>query len=497
MRVLTLFTTLTRTEQRRLGKYLEAFETDQNVISLFGYLKKYQDKPKWLSEERMFLGIYKTELSDEKDKKRGFTILRNKLTAKIKNFIIHDRLTSKEYADFRLNKELIILEYIGNKLNSSDLDDGYRAELNAEYMLMLGQVKRTAGNQKRDIFYYANLWRLYHLDYFNLNTQKWKGREEFDELIKNFQKFYTLAMFRYANEGLTRQQIKGEQQTFELPQDIYRKTDDFLEDEVLFEIYRLHYDILNSFEKEKFEAIKGIIKDDSKRRQIKRDEAAYIVGLLSNHIASEARKINSDINSIQQTLDLYGFAFENDIFLMSGYIDAMLVLNYVFLCVETNETDKIDSILNTYIKRVQKRHRKHTKGVVEAYFHFSKGDFKKAYSTLADIDFKHLIFYLHQRTLKIKSLYEIEVTQGDAYKVFLEDEYKYYRDNLIDKKYKKKISPSTYQANQNFIDFVELLYKEDDEIKKKYTAEKLFEILDNQQIAGKGWLRRKISELYK
>jgi len=497
MRVLTLFTTLTGTEQRRLGKYLEAFETDQNVILLFKYFKKYQNKSKWLNEESMFLGIYKTEF--EEDNKRKFTILRNKLAARIKNFIIHDRLTAKEHSEFRLDKELIILEYIGNKLNSSDLNDKYREELYGEYMLMLGQVKKTASSQKRDIFYYANLWRLYHLDYFNLNTRKWKGQKEFVDLIKNFQKFYCLAMLRYATEQLTRQQIKGEKQVFELPQDVYLKSDEFSKNEVLFEIYRLHYDILNSFEKEKFETIKNTIKDDSKRKQIKRGEVAYIVGLLSNHIASEARKINSDINSIQQTLDLYDFAFENDIFLMSGYIDVMLILNYVFLSVEANEIDKIGSILTIHIKRVRKHHRKHAKGVVQAYFHFGKGNFKEAYSTLADIGFKSSIFYLHQRTLKIKSLYEIEVTQGESYsdRVFLKVECEHYRDNLIGKKHEKKISSQTYQANQHFIDFVELLYKEDGEIKKKYTAKKLFEMLDNQQIAGKGWLGRKIEALYK
>jgi|GEM_PF-6495188 len=494
MRVLTLFTILTGTEQRRLGKYLEAFETDQNVISLFEYLKKYQDRPKWLSEDRMFLGIYKTELSDEKDKKRGFTILRNKLTAKIKNFIIHDRLTSKEYADFRLNKELIILEYIGNKLNLNDLDD----KLHDEYVLMLGQVKKTASSQKRDIFYYANLWRLYHLDYFNLHTNREKSDEKFNLLIKKFQKFYYLAILQYAAEKHAREQIIGGQIEFYLPPDIHIKSSEFeSENEGLFGIYGLYYDLINSFNMEKFTTLKDIVKNQHK--QIKKAEVANILILLNNLISTKAVSEGDNININQELYDIYSFGFEHKIFEVIGQLNARLVINYVFVSVELKAFDDLESNLNKYIKKVEKSKRLDTEDMCQAYLCFGKGEFREAFTTLNRRKSTNINIYLTRRSLRIKSLYHVEVIEGVPYdnNTFLESECRLFRSNLEERAQKGELSEDICKSNQNFVDFVLLLQKEYFAIKKQYSKKILLKKLDEQSIAYRNWLRQMVDELYK
>lgn len=494
MRVLTLFTILTGTEQRRFGKYLEAFETDQNVISLFEYLKKYQDKPKWLSEERIFLGIYKTELSDEKDNKRRFTILRNKLTAKIKNFIIHDRLTSKEYADFRLNKELIILEYIGNKLNLNGLNN----KLHDEYILMLGQIKKTASSQKRDIFYYANLWRLHHLDYFNLHTNREKSDQKFNLLIKNFQKFYYLAILQYAAEKHAREQIIGGQIEFYLPPDIHIKSSEFeSENEGLFGIYGLYYDLINSFNMEKFTTLKDIVKNQHK--QIKKAEVANILVLLNNLISTKAVSEGDNININQELYDIYSFGFEHKIFEVIGQLNARLVINYVFLSVELRAFDNLESNLNKYIKKVEENKRPDTEDMCHAYLCFGKREFRDAFTILNRRKSTNINIYLTRRSLRIKSLYHVEVIEGVPYdnNTFLESECRLFRSNLEERKQKGELSEAICKSNQNFVDFVLLLQKEHFAIKKQYSQKALLNKLDEQSIAYRNWLRKMVDELHK
>jgi len=494
MRVLTLFTILTKTEQRRFGKYLEAFESDQRVISLFEYLKKYQDKPKWLSEERMFFGIYKTEISDKEDNKRKFTILRNKLTTRIKNLIIHDRLTLKEYADFRLNKELILLEYIGNKLNLTDSND----KLHDEYVLMLGQVKRTASSQKRDIFYYANLWRLYHLDYFNLHTNREKSDKKFNLLIKNFQKFYYLAILQYAAEKHAREHIIGEQLEFYLPPDIHIKSTEFAsENEVLFGIYGLYYDLVTSFDIEKFTVLKNIVK--SQYKQIKKAEIANILVLLNNLISIKAVSEGNNININQELYDIYSFGFEHKIFEVIGQLNARLVMNYVFLSVELKAFDELEANLNTYVKKVEKSKRLDTKDVCQAYLYFSKEKFREAFATLNQRKPTNMNVYLTRRSLRIKSLYHVEVIGGIPYDddTFLINECGLFRSNLEDRKHRGELGEDICKNNQNFVNFVLLLQKEHFAIKKQHSKKILLDKLDEQSIAYRNWLRKMVEELYK
>jgi len=125
-------------------------------------------------------------------------------------------------------------------------------------------------------------------------------------------------------------------------------------------------------------------------------------------------------------------------------------VNYALLCSEVGKMDEIDHVLIQYQDKIKESEKEDTYALCRAYQCFGNGNYYEAYRLVDEHSKKTLSFGLHQKSLQLKCLYELENSSVhlDAHRT-LYDACAAYRRYIQRKS--DKLNPSTANANLNFV----------------------------------------------
>jgi len=483
-RLVRLFNVLNKAEKRKLQRMLETSDKAQDVQDLCAYLTKYAHKTKRLDKKIVFKAIYSENLPFD-DKKLGQ--LRFQLYHFIEDFIVIQQLTrGKDNKASRMaQRELLLLEYLDEKILPDDEHTDDLAKLMTQKISDLSGLLEQG--KERDIFHYLNLYHLnYHLYY--TNTDRWQqGQPYIEALMKNLDTFYCLAKLRYANELLMRKKILNEDASI-LLLDEMRDYGKVLAEEAVFmaDIYQINLDLLENFDEKKFYALKKQILTHADKFEKK--ELFRTLVLLINHATHATRQ--SDIDFTVSNYEIYKLGIGKEVFLEKGFIRPLLLVNYALLCAEVGQTNEINDTLTQYQDKIKESFEEDTLRLCRAYQCFGARDFYGAYVLVDDNAKRSLSFGLHQKSLQLKCLYELEnsPTQHPDIERTLYDACMAYRRYI-----QRKSDDLGEIATKAHLNFINLLLKLNNPNVKKEVFEKAITGEQNQTI-HKSWLVRKIKE---
>ncbi len=483
-RLIRLFNILDAAEKRKLKRMLETSDKTQELQDLCAYLSKYADKPKRLDKETVFGAIYGKGLRFD-DKKLGQ--LRFQLYHLTEDFIVTQQLTrGKDNKTSRMvQRELLLLEYLDEKILPDDQHTDDLSKLTTQKINDLAGLLEQG--KERDIFHYLNLYHLnYHLYY--TNTDKWQqGQPYIEALMKNLDTFYCLAKLRYANELLMRKKILNEDASI-LLLDEMRDYGKSLADEAVFmaDIYQINLDLLDTFDEGKFYILKKQILTHADKFEKK--ELSYLITFLINHAVQATRQ--SDIDFTYSNYEIYKLGLDKEVFTDKGFIRPLFLLNYALLCSEVGEPNEITHTLKQYQDKIKESFREDTLKLCQAYLYFGKHNFYEAYILVDDNSKRSLSFGLHQKSLQLKCLYELENSSATHPNIEkdLHDACMAYRRYI-----QRKSDDLGETASKAHLNFTNLLLKLNNINIKKEEFENAIADEQNQTI-HKNWLMRKIKE---
>jgi len=436
-RLTRLIHILDTAEKRKLRHLLETSGKDKDISLLFNYLTKHSDNAKRLDKERVFKAVYPRGAFDGKKLSR----LNAQLYRFMEDFIITQRLSKKDHL---AQRQLVLLEYLSEKKLPDNKYNNDLYELTEKTIHDLESV--LSRTDSHDLLYYLNRYRL-HTHLYHFNTNKWqKGRLYIESLMENLDIFYCLAKLRYANELFMRERILNEDSRVLLLNELYGYGAR-LHDKGVYQadIYRLSLDLLRGFDEDKFHRLKEqTFKHADTLEQL---ELSNILVFLSNHAAEATRK--GDANLVAANHEIHKLGLEKRAFIEKGFITPLLLVNYASLCSEVGKMDEIDYALHQYEDKIKESEKEDTYMLCRAYQCFGKGNYQEAYKLVHEHSKKTLSFGLHQKSLQLKCLYELENSSVLNSHRTLYDACVAYRRYIQRKS--DKLNPTTVNASLNFV----------------------------------------------
>jgi len=179
-----------------------------------------------------------------------------------------------------------------------------------------------------------------------------------------------------------------------------------LAEEAVFmaDIYQINLDLLEAFDEEKFYTLKKQILTHADKFEKK--ELLYLIGFLINHATQATRQ--SDIDLTISNYEIYKLGLEKEVFTEKGFIRPLVLLNYALLCSEVEKANEVEYILTQYQDKIKESFKADTLRLCQAYQCFGKHDFYEAYVLVDDNSKRSISFGLHQKSLQLKCLYELE-----------------------------------------------------------------------------------------
>ncbi len=508
-KLVKLFLNLDKKELTRFENYIKSEGNGYAIevqLLLFDYLKKnakkkyregYEDL---LDEEVVYRSLSKKNKS-AKDAK--MTRVRSGLYKNLIDAIIHYQLEKERTEEDNLQRRMLLIRYLKNKLANNDTPNKDLSDL---YTNIIEEVhKDTKAKTKKTVFDYLDLHVLNHYLYFNVDTDGWVAENEVRELLDGVDLYYCLAKLKYCTEIMIRQLLFNEKNTIRFKDEIRSIADEFMDSSTpLIQIYVQCFDLFDNpeFNEEGLMVLVALIKENL---HLDISELAIIITFTTNYIALSRKETSkfSDVN-----YELLKIAFNKDLFVDEGFLEPNKLINYAFMCVRHGEGNEIPKILNSHLNKVKNKGKQYNKDgqrdkteiICRAYHLFAIRKFAEAFELLFNKRFKNDPYFLHFRTLRIKSIYEAEIQPIGKFDFFdqtdtlkecnrfitaLQNRIDVYNFNTI------------YERNINFAEMVIKMYRYTQNVDAN-TAEKnalMTELHTHENIAYRSWLQLKIMEL--
>jgi len=346
---------------------------------------------------------------------------------------------------------------------------------------------------------------LNHYLYFNVDTDAWAVDREMEELHDSIDLYYCLTKLKYCTEVMNRQRILNETNIIRLKSEIRLIADQFLHDQTpLVQIYVQCFDLFNKpeFDEAGLTMLISLIKNNL---HLDTSELAIIITFASNYVAisqkhgERFRKMNYDLHKI---------AFDKDLFIDEGFLEPNKLINYVFMCTRQGKGKEIPKILDAHLNKVKNKGKQpnrdgqqdKTAVICQAYHLFAIKKFAEAFDLLFKKSFRNEPYFMHFRTLRVKSIYEAEMLPHGGF-AFLDQ-----TDTLkecekfitaLEKRSENYNQSTMYERNINFAEMVVKMYRhtQDVDATKAKKDALLTELHALRNVAYTEWLELKIKEL--
>jgi|GEM_PF-3471667 len=505
-RLVKLFLNLETKELTRFRSYLKSEGTGYAMdaqLLMFDYLKtnakkKVRTGPGY--EDLLDEAVVQRSLSKKNKsiKPTNMNRIKSGLYKNLTDAIIYYQLEKERSDEDNLQRKMILIRYLKNKLSNNSEPNKDLSDLYTSTIQDLHDSKKSMN--KKTSFDYLDLHVLNDNLYFNVDTNAWAAGEAMNDLHDSIDLYYCLTKLKYCTEVMVRQLILNEKSAVRLKREVRLIANEFTDNSApLIQMYARCFDLFNNskFDEANLMALISLIK---KHLHLDTSELAIIINFATNYIFI-AKKENSTFSKV--SYELLKIAFEKDIFMDEGFLEPDKLINYAFMCTRHGDGHKIPEILEAHLNQVKNKkdgQRDKTEIICRAYHLFSIQRFAQAFELLFNKRFRNEPYFMHLRTLRIKSIYEAEkqpigkfdffdrtdtLKECDRFIQAMENRREVYNLNTV------------YERNINFVEMVAKLYRYTQDTHATATQKNtlMSELHTLENIAYREWLQLKIMEL--
>ncbi len=509
-RLVKLFLNLETKELTRFRNYLKSEGTGYGMdaqLLMFDYLKtnakkKLRTGPGY--EDLLDEAVIQRSLSkkDKSIKPANMNRIRHGLYKNLTDAIVHYQLEKERAEEDNLQRRMLLIRYLKNKLAN---DDSPNKDLSDLYTSIIQDVhKDTKAKTKKTILDYLDLHVLNHYLYFNVDTDAWAVNREMEELHDSIDLYYCLTKLKYCTEVMNRQRILNEKNIVRLKSEIRLIATEFMNSSTpLIQIYAQCFDLFDKmeFDESSLMALVALIK---KNLDLDISELAVIITFATNYIALSNKRGGK---FAKLYFELHKISFDKDLFVDEGFLEPNKLINYVFMCTQQGAGNEIPKVLQSHLHKVKNKgsqknkdgQRDKTEVICRAYHLFATRKFDEAFQLLFEKGFRNEPYFLHFRTLRIKSIYEAEMLPLGEFDFWTQTDTAKECKKFIDALHKRKdmYNRVTYEQNINFAEMVINMYhyiqNVDTDKNQKDTLSAEIQSIPN--IVCRDWLALKINDL--
>ncbi len=455
---------LERDELKELSKFVEspAFNKDEKVVKLFGYLKKYHPvfDTKKLDREYISAKLFPEWKGDAY---RKLSYIMSNLSQIIDDFFIWREIqkdTSERY-------HFLLKAYKSRK-------GDWFFENTAEEL-----QKHLEKTLERGTDYYFHQYRLNHEVYTHTATERVQtGIDSLGNTINNLDLFYFGAKFRYSSEVRLRELYLAEKSELVLLDEMLNSLEHpTLADNYFIQIFATIIKLYQTREKTVYEKLKDLIQRNNAQTSLV--ERMDMVAFTNNFCILEYNKGHTDY--LSEIFGWYEYGLEHRIW-MSKHMDHQVFSNIVVCACDLKKFEWADTFIREYSKYLREEVRESTKIMAFCRLEFSMKNFDKTLELLRDVEFVNTQYDLRARAYQLKCYFEL-----DGYEVLFYDSCnafaQYCRRNKV-------VGEQSKTVNLNFISFIKRLHQA--KYQRKEGRQSLLKKLEETPILYSRWFREKI-----
>lgn len=405
-RLIEIFKSLTKAEQRDLRKFVQSpfFNQRQDVVLLLNYLIKWQPfkKAKTLEKTRVFAKIFPAQSYDEKRLGYAMTFLHQA----IKDFLA--------YQNFAKN-EVLQQTHLINALRQKGLHRHFESELKVAQQNLVRQSLRNIG------YHYQN-YRLHFERYEFTNSKSRTTAESFQELSDEMTTYFMASKLKQSCTALSHHRIsKTSYQQDLLPEVLTQAATKKYEHIPAISIYYQAYLALTAREsKPYFDQLRVLIRRYA--AQFPKNELRDIYLLAINYCIQHYNEGQAAI--LQDLLHLYQEGLEAEVFIEHGWMSRFTYKNIAMTGLGLKAFDWVERFLYRYKDNIEPQYREHTFNYNLAILYYRKPDYDKAMRLLRQAEFDDLLHNLEARKMLLKIYYDLGELEAllsllDSFKNFI------------------------------------------------------------------------------
>lgn len=393
-KLLELFSSLSKSELKEFGKYLEgtSYRKSGKVFNMYNYLaKQYPDFPEKKMDKAV---VAKKILTDQKNAAKQMLDTMTRLTGVLEDFLI-----KKELEENKTKRDFVLLDALKKR------------KLDRQFFQKISNVEK-AWKKKRPVGV-ESLHAHYHLAqsaFFHPNSDLFLDQTvSAGELLRRFDQYYFGKKLLLA---MMMKQINVE----------YNDSNDtiLLLDEILSLANSGVYDsdphiylfskILKAQEESEVKNFAHLQEEFEKAMAfMNSDERLDVMRILVSFcLVNNAR---GDKNALQELFDLYAFSARERIIIEDGYVEGNQFNHIVAVACIAGELEWAHQFIEDYSPYLFEEQKEDLLAVCKARILFNQSEYGMALQVLAQVKFHDISYGLNGRGLQLHCYYEL----GDEY----------------------------------------------------------------------------------
>lgn len=405
-RIVKLLNILSEAEKALLAKHIKHSDKDVEFKALANYLLTHTNQPELLAHEQIIKAI-NPKLSEEK-----LGQLRFQLFQFVENLVLNNWLNTlpKEDTEHQVQKDFMLLEYYKTK----ELPGSHKPINDLSKLIEFKQkqiAKLLDKRQATNINHYYYLHRLNYHQYYGLNASILaKGKDYIQAAMQHLDLFYGLAKFKFAGELQLRNMFTAEQtDIFGLDEmSTYCNALEFDNKELfvkqpIIRLYQLSSRLANKTNKTNLNLLKDALIQYEHKLDDK--ELSQLLTLVINYNTYISRHNNIDLS--ETSYELLKLGLKREIFNVNGLIRPDFLINFAYLCSAFSDDTEITLLMKQYESRLAAGIKESTFNLCKAFIFWYRKEYKKAIAVTKMKPKRTFVFFLYQKLIQIKCLYEL------------------------------------------------------------------------------------------
>lgn len=412
VKLFKLLKTLDKAEFSRLSKFLRSpfFNLTPSFIDYFEAIKRYY--PDFPNDKIKATKIWSKVFPDHSFQEVKFWRLSSDFHKLVKRYI-----TALELEKRPQESQQLFIKAMNDRGN---------------YSLFEKETKQYLENLEKQPFrdweYHSRTYELNFDYYFHSLTQKHTLKDEaLEQLMESVDLQFVLAKYRIGSEMKNRERMLAKQYPIRFLESIEAASKNgFGKENILLQHYRLLFEM---YEPEKAaNAFEGLKKMYSENVQNFRrfDQSLFLTQLINYTIGQIRKGID---RFYKEALDLYQIGLKLELVIENKQLNEAVFGNIVLLGCHAREFDWTDQFIEAYQNYLKEEIRIDAVALNRGLWYFHQGDFDNAYDLLINHSFSYyyqpkartnMIINLMERFLKDSSLFDLLISQIEAFEKFIQ-----------------------------------------------------------------------------
>ncbi len=346
--------------------------------------------------------------------------------------------------------------------------------------------KTLMASPHRDLEHYEQQIFIHNIQYFHPLKDKYDWKDpSLDHLMDSLDRYFLLAKMRYGLSLKNRERILAKPGEWRLQQAL-EEGRKFMSDSLLFQLYQLAFQILETEDQMLIEAYEQLLFDHKDQLGVDH-KILFFTGLnCINRLVNKGQR-----NFSEKALHWYRFGLDNDLLIENGQLNEVTYGNIVIFGCREKEFAWTESFIESYAHLIEESHREDVVTYHRGLWHFYQQDFEAAFSILLHYTFIPA-YFLKSRLTAIRAVFEHFINQPAYYDLLIHQILAF--EMAI--KRGKAFSNSAKEPVLHFLRLLKALSKKiwNHQMGPQQRERLLQKLTDTPKVTARHWLEEKIKQ---